>query len=227
MVNLEGRLPISGLDDTYVQYIRRANLDAMAGSAPQTIEAHASSILRTVRECGTFGKTPSIKERGAMPIGDPVGMGVFVEMIHHSIVAIPRIKGEEFIQYDSARKPRSTFTKSWESSPEGIAEGSSFAKGMNKVTFTRCPTQSVFFGSASRGMELRMGFATEANKPLHIKAVLEVLKLIKQEVVTQTPRVAREMLKVGAAVATAQAGSLRGPEVSMLDLAGIRTHIAK
>ena len=54
-----------------------------------------------------------------------------------------------------------------------------------------------------------------------------MLELIKVEVTTQTPRVANEMWKVGAAMAVAQMGSLRGPEVFMLDLAGIRAHIAR
>ena len=36
---------------------------------------------------------------------------------------------------------------------------------------------------------------------------------------------AKELIKVGAALTVAQAGSLRGPEVFQLDLAGIRNHI--
>ena len=72
-----------------------------------------------------------------------------------------------------------------------------------------------------------MGYVTEANKTLHIKVVLTMLDLLKVEAVTQTPRVANEMWKVGAAMAVAQMGSLRGPEVFMLDLAGIHAHISK
>ena len=33
MLNLEGRLPVAKLDDTYKMLIRRANLDAIAGRA--------------------------------------------------------------------------------------------------------------------------------------------------------------------------------------------------
>ena len=65
-----------------------------------------------------------------------------------------------------------------------------------------------------------MGFVSAANKPLHIKTVVKVPDMIKDEALTQPPSVAREMLKVGAAIATCQSGSLRGPEVFMLDLGG-------
>ena len=56
MLNLEGRLPVAGLDDIYVTLIRRANLDAIAGRATAIIEAHTNQIKRTVANCALFGK---------------------------------------------------------------------------------------------------------------------------------------------------------------------------
>ncbi len=44
MVNLEGQLPVKGLDDMYLMMICQANLDAMGGRAVATIKAHAASI---------------------------------------------------------------------------------------------------------------------------------------------------------------------------------------
>jgi hypothetical protein len=44
MINLEGCLPVPGLDDVYIMLILRANLDAMGGRAVATIEAHAAAI---------------------------------------------------------------------------------------------------------------------------------------------------------------------------------------
>ena len=52
-----------------------------------------------------------------------------------------------------------------------------------------------------------------------------LLTLIKEEAKDQEPTVAREYYKVGAAVATALCGSLRGSEVFMLELAALRRHI--
>ena len=70
-----------------------------------------------------------------------------------------------------------------------------------------------------------MGVQSEADKPLHIKTVVTLLNMIKDEANKQSGPEARELWKVGAAIAVAQMGSLRGPEVFMLDLAGIRSHI--
>ena len=220
ILNIEGRLRIAGLDDTYVMCIRRANLDAMAGRAETTIQAHAASVMRTVRNCEMIGKTPSIPPRGPMPLSDPVGMGVAVEMLHLSLVAKGRIT--EHIQYDSMRKPRATFSQLWDSSPQGIAEGSSFGSGIVKSTLTNCPTQSRWFSTCQLGAETRMGFQSQANKPLPIKVTLKILKMIKADIPTQPDHVSYELVKVGAAIAVGLCASLRGPEIFMMDLAGVR-----
>ena len=223
MLNLEGRLPVSKLDDTLVMLIRRTNLDAIAGRAESTIEGHAASVMRTVRNCKLYGKTPSLPARGPMPFKDEVGMGLGVEMNFLSLTGKGRIK--PYLQWDSVRKPRSTYSKCRQSSPLGITEGFSFMSGMGKSSYTSCLSQSDWFSHFCLGIETRIGFASEANKPIHIRVVVRVLNLIKEEIKEQPWHVAKEMLKVGAAIVTAQAGSLRGPEVFMLDLAGLRAHI--
>jgi len=141
MRNLEGRLPAEGWDDMYVTYIRRANLDAMGGRARSTIEAHAAAIKRCVQNCKMIRKTATIPHRGPMPEGDNVGMGLAVELLQHSLMAKPRLRGEKFIQFDSMRRPRGTYTSAWVSSPLGISEGSTFTSGSAKVTVSSCPTQ--------------------------------------------------------------------------------------
>ena len=70
-----------------------------------------------------------------------------------------------------------------------------------------------------------MGVQSEADKPVHIKTVIALLKMIKDEAISHAGVEARELGKVGANIAVAQMGSLRGLEVFMLDLAGIRAHI--
>ena len=58
LLNLEGRLPADGLDDMYVTYIRRANLDSMGGRARYTIEAHGAAVRRCVQNRKMIWKTP-------------------------------------------------------------------------------------------------------------------------------------------------------------------------
>ena len=130
----------------------------MGGRAVATIEAHATAILRAVRNCQQFRKTPLIPPRGPMPISDKVGMGLAIELLFHSLTAVPRIKGESHIQFDSLHRSRATFASAWESSPIGTKEGSSFSAGMAKITITSCPSQQKWFGLVMRGTESRMGY---------------------------------------------------------------------
>ena len=161
MVNLEGRLPAKGLDDAYLMLIRRANLDAMGGRAVATIHGHAAALKRSVGNCQLIRKTPTIPPRGPMPLTDPVGMGLAVELLFHSLTAKPRIKGESHIQFDSMRRPRATFTSAWESSPIGVQEGSTFTLNTARVTVTLCPSQQGWFDRMMRGAESRMGYTTQ------------------------------------------------------------------
>jgi hypothetical protein len=88
----------------------------MGGRAVTTIAAHAGATKRVVRNCSLFRKTPTIPARGPMPTGENVGMSTVVDMLFNSITAKARLKGEDYIQFESMRRVRSTFTKSWESS---------------------------------------------------------------------------------------------------------------
>lgn len=123
------------------------------------------------------------------------------------------------------RKTRSTYSQLWMSSPKGIAEGSAFAGGFVKNKQTKCPLQSDWFSLFLLGAEARMGYTTQSNRPLHIQTILKLLALIKDQLNTISEGEGRELIKLGAAIVTALAGSLRGQEVFMLDLGGIRGHI--
>ncbi len=73
-----------------------------------------------------------------------------------------------------------------------------------------------------------MGHVSMANRALPISIVVRVLEMVKDELETSFDLAAtREHGKMGAALALAVCGSLRGPEVFMTDLAGLRRHIDK
>jgi hypothetical protein len=96
-----------------------------------------------------------------MPLTDPVGMGLAVELLFHSLTAKPRIKVESHIQFDFMRQPRATFTLAWESSPIDIEEGLTFTLNTAGVTVTSCPSQQGWFDRMMRGAESRMGYTTQ------------------------------------------------------------------
>ena len=223
MLNLEERLPVDGLDDMYVTCICRENLDALGGRAKSTIKAKVSSIKRSVQYCKLIRKTLFIPHRGPMPMADNVGMSLAVELLMHSMIARPRLKGERFIQFDLMRRPRATFTAAWKSSPVGISEGSTFTMGTARVTATACPTQQRWFGLFMRGAESRMGWSAHRNLPFGAGVLqkLLLLELAEEEVNIQEAELAREYTKIGAAVVLALCASFRGPEVFLLDLASL------
>ncbi len=66
-----------------------------------------------------------------------------------------------------------------------------------------------------------MGYVTQRNQPLRTGVINKVLDAIKEEVGEQDPWVAREYVKVGVAMTLATCASLCGPEVFLLDLAGL------
>jgi hypothetical protein len=117
LINLEEYSPVEGLDDAYVMLIRQANLGAMGGRAVATIEAHTAAIQQGVNNCQLFRKTPFIPPQGPIPIGNSIGMWLVVKLLFHSLTAVPRINGAKHILFDLMRKPRSTFSSAWESSP--------------------------------------------------------------------------------------------------------------
>ena len=160
-----------------------------------------------------------------MPLTDPVGMGLAVELLFHSLTAKPRIKGESHIQFDSMRRPRATFTSAWESSPIGIQEGSTFTLNTARVTLTSCPSQQKWFERMMRGAESRMGYTTQRQQPLATNVLVMLLELLKEEAEEQDRDVASEFFKVGAKIAMAVCASLRGSEVFMMELAALRKHI--
>jgi hypothetical protein len=137
------------------------------------------------------------------------------------LTAKPCLKGEKHIQFDSMRCRRAMFTTAWEFSPGGIREGATFATGAMKVTITSCPTQQRWFGLFLRGAENRMGYVSQRNQPLGVGVVARMLELVKFKLEEQDDWVVMEYYKFSAAAALAICGSLRGPEVFMLDLAGL------
>jgi hypothetical protein len=91
MRNLERRDPVVGDDDVYVACLKRANLDAMLGKSPLTIQNHAHETRSVIRNASLINKTPTYYARGPFPLGDAVGMGLAGNMELKSLVPRGRI----------------------------------------------------------------------------------------------------------------------------------------
>jgi hypothetical protein len=154
-------------------------------------------------------------------------MSTAVDMLFHSITAKSHLAGETHIQYDLMCKIRLTYMRSWASSPQGVGASTAPASGFGQSTGASCPTQQEWYSLFAQGAEIRMGYATQANLPLSSETIARTLKIISREAEGEDPRITRENLKVGAAIAVAVCALLRGPEVFQLDLAGLRANISR
>ena len=226
--NLEGRDPQRGASDVMLACIRRANLDAMAGKSPLTIRGHLLDTIMVLRNAERISKTPSFHPRGPFPLSDPVGMGLAIDMLLKSLTAKGRLT--DYVQFSTIRKLRGTYSKNWESSPLGVLEGASFAKGVGRVRPTSCPSQSEWFFQSQRGMEYRMGSQAEPNHGLLIGAIVYVLSLIAEDAREAEgagfTTDANDLWKVGAYVCILTSAFLRGHEGFYVELAGLRSHLA-
>jgi hypothetical protein len=87
MRNLENRDPVAGNDDVYVACIKHANLNAMLGKSPLTIQNRARESRSVVKNACLINKTPTYYARGPFPLGDAVGIGLAVDMELKLLVA--------------------------------------------------------------------------------------------------------------------------------------------
>lgn len=229
MYNIEKR-GIKPGDEEYIACIRRSNLDAITGKSQLTISSHRREMFANIARCERAQKTPSYPHRGPMPMEDTVGMSVLVEMQMKSLHARGRIK--DYVQFDTLRRLRSSYTKAYDSSPLAVGEGASFSQGTGRVRPTSCPTQSEFFTDAIRGMENRLGYDTHADHAVSIEAIVKCLHLIKEDAAelaldAETLPEANQLFKLGAFICVLTAGGLRGYEGFYTDLAGLRQHLHK
>jgi hypothetical protein len=140
MRNLEGRNPNAVEDKCFLACIWQANLDAILGKAPMTILNHLRETKVAIKNAELINKTPSHHLRGPFLLADATGMGLAVDMLVKLLVAKGRLQNH--VQFSTLRRLCATYTKICESSPMGVAEGASFAKGLGKIRPTLCPSQS-------------------------------------------------------------------------------------
>jgi hypothetical protein len=109
MQNLEGRDPRPLKDKVYMVCIKWANLDAMLGKAPLTIGHHVRDTKLGIKNAVLVHKTPLFHAWGSFAVGDPVGMGLAMDMLVKSLVAKGRL--ESHAQFSTLRWLRLTYTK--------------------------------------------------------------------------------------------------------------------
>ena len=94
-----------------------------------------------------------LPEKGPFPLEDQWGMKVAIVSLRRSLD-----KGiyKDTVQYDTARRIRSSFSNCWGASINTMLEGV-MAKERSKTYVTKCPTYALWFERFNKGLHSRMG----------------------------------------------------------------------
>ena len=219
-VNIMGREVKAGSlgDQRLCSYIRRVNLDIFWSREPGTVGGTLSNVRKGRRLSEELGMKPVPMPLGPWPVKDTQGMQIAIEMLRAS--QGQGKNDESYVQFDSIRKLRGSYSNAYEATPQGCAITTSMKGGYGKtLTLTRCPTDSKLFQMFMRGCERRMGRLVMQEVGLSVEVLHEILGSLKQEISNPLTFYERKRLLVvsGAAFVILYAGALRGGEVFLVE----------
>ncbi len=225
-INIMNREPVMGIasDIRLLKCIRRANLDAFWSREPKTVNKVVQEAKRGLSIASSLGFAHTLfRPMGPFPVVDSMGMGVAVVMLQRSL---DKGKHDRNIQFETVRKFRSAASNIYHASVEG--QGAMvMAKDTQKLTVTECPTYSDFFGRFVQGMHKRMGDIVQPDRAISHDIMLELMSLVEEEWSRITSRNKLQVALEGAFYVIAFTLGLRGEEVPLIEIRGIRSHWEK
>jgi hypothetical protein len=225
-VNLFGRLPISGLgsDIRVLKCIRRANLDAFWSREPSTVKRVLQEVKRGLAIASSLGFAHSLfRPMGPFPVEDNMGMGIAIVLLQRSL---DKGKYDKTVQFETIRKFRSAASNVFHASVEGQG-AMTMAKDSRKLMVTTCPTYGDYFERFMRGMHKRMGDVVRPDRALSLPIMLELVQLVEQDWLTAPTTKKLKLALEGTFYTLAYTLALRGEEVPLIELHGLRSHWEK
>jgi len=216
----------SAQDELLAICIRRASLDAFWSREASTVRGTANGLRTIVEKLKIVGvaEKEALPLSGPFPVSDDWGVRVAVAMLLRSL---DQGQTEATVQYATTRKLRSAFSNAWQASVEG-PKATVAQQATTKLYVTSCPTNSQWFGSFVKGMHRRMGDKTVPDLAVSSEAMIALMGLFEAEWVAAGSEGEREGIMFPALFAiTAYLGALRGEEVPLMDLAGIRKYYSE
>jgi hypothetical protein len=98
------------------------------------------------------------------------------------------------------------------------------AKDTKKLQVTKCPTYSDFFERFNKALHKRMGDIVRPDRAISLEILLEILKQVEDDWQEARPRDKLMLALEGAFYTIAFALALRGEEMSLIELRGVRRH---
>jgi len=223
--NILGRDPQLNLasDVRLVKLIWRASLDAFWCSEPKTVEGTLREARRGLRIASSLGfRDKLFAQLGPFPVEDTFGMRAAVVMLE---VSLNPGKNDYTVQYGTVQKFRSSFSNVFKASKEG-QKGAVMMKDTVKMSISTCPTDGLFFEKFTKGCHKRMGDIVKPDRALAVEILVEIQHLLELEWGRSMTDMARwELALEGCFYVISFTCALRGEEVPLTNLAGIREHL--
>lgn len=225
--NIIGRDPQYDLasDIRLIKLLRRASLDAFWSSEPKTVAGTLREARRGLRIASSLGfRDKLFTPLGPYPLKDTFGMRSAVIMLEVSLN--PGIN-DDTVQYGTVRKFRSAYSNIHKASSEG-QQGSVMMKDTAKMSVSTCSTDGPFFEKFTKGCHKRMGDIVKPDRALAVEILAEILNLMEVEWGSAMADKDRwELALEGCFYVISFACALRGEEVPLTNITGIREHLVE
>jgi hypothetical protein len=161
-----------------------------------------------------------------MPVDDVMGHKAAIHMLLYSLKS--GAYSQDHKQFDTIQKMRSAFSNAWGASASGTLFNISTGKeDRRKDRLTLCPTDSEWFGRFQLGCKKRMGQDVRPQLGLSIGVMKEYMDRLKSKWLASIDDQEQDLLcAVRAYLALSYAALFHGNEGFLLDLFGLRQHIA-
>jgi len=223
-VNVMGREPVEGLasDLRVLKCIRRVNLDAFWSREPGTVRSVLEEALRGLSIASQLGFAHSLfGPRGPFPVADSMGMGPAIVIVQRSLA---RGRYAETCQYETIRKFRAASSNIYNSSLAGQGNVV-MAQDTRKLRVTACPTHSDFFERFNKGLHKRMGDVVRPDRAISHGIVMALMRAVDRDWEAAAPHQKLEFALEGALYVISFTLALRGEEVPLVEMKGIRKHL--
>ena len=217
--NIMGRDPVHYCveDIEILEFARRASLDAFWDRAAGTIENNFREVRHLEKHCSRLRMPSVVPPMGPYPLEDTVGMQSAICLLERTLR--PGVH-EEFVQWGTFRKSRSTITNVYQASLGGLQDSiGSFEQ--KKLWISSVPTHTYWFSRFMGGLHKRVGECVKQDEPVTIDVLLKLERILETEWITvATPQDKKRVAEMGVWFIVGFISGLRGEEMLLIERAG-------
>jgi hypothetical protein len=207
--------------------IRQANLDAFWSRATSTVRANRDKTKLALELSEELGLEGPYEHTCYLPAHDHCGYQVAVQMLLAS--KIPGKHSDEYSQYDTIRKIRTSYSNFARSSAQANAQVLAYTDDRGRAQrWANDPVSSLWFSRFFAGCKRRMGQDWRPNMAFSTEQILAIIEKTKQRInagnITNNQVEKHQWLVFGTFIVVSYVLSLRGPEGLLLDIEGVRKH---